>query len=78
MNDLMLSTWTRGQAFLARFARDEKGAALAEYAVIFVVVALVGVGGLTLVGTEIDAAFNGLATWIQTNITAQFGGGGGV
>jgi Flp pilus assembly pilin Flp len=72
MNDLMLSTWTRGQAFLARFARDDKGAALAEYAVIFIVIALAGTVGLVAVGTNLGTAFNNIGTWITTNIVNRF------
>jgi Flp pilus assembly pilin Flp len=72
MNDLMLSTWTRGQAFLARFARDDKGAALAEYAVIFIVIALAGTVGLVAVGTNLGQAFTNIGTWITTNIVNRF------
>ena len=72
MNDLMLSTWTRGQTFLARFARDEKGAALAEYAVIFIVVATAGAIGLVAVGDALDAAFAAVAGWVDGEITAAF------
>ncbi len=75
MSDLFLSTWLRGQSFLARFARDEKGAALAEYAVIFIVVAIAGTVGLLAVGNNLNTAFNNIGTWIATNISGQFGGG---
>jgi Flp pilus assembly pilin Flp len=73
MNDLILSTWTHGQVFLTRFARDEKGAALAEYAVIFIVVAIAGTVGLLAVGNNLNTAFNNIGTWIATNITNRFG-----
>ena len=47
----MLSTFVR------RFAREEQGAALAEYAAIFLV--------LAVAGTAID-------TWLNANVTTQF------
>jgi Flp pilus assembly pilin Flp len=74
MNDLILATWLRGQTFLSRFARDEKGAALAEYAVIFIVVALAGTVGLVAVGNNLGTAFNNIAGWITRNIGTQFAG----
>ncbi|MEZ5826064.1 MAG: hypothetical protein R3C97_15425 [Geminicoccaceae bacterium] len=57
---------------LARLREEEDGAALAEYAVIFVVVAVAGAGGLSLLGAELDTAFNDITTWIATNITSKF------
>ena len=62
----------RISSLIANLRKDDDGAALAEYAVIFLVVAIVGVGGLTLVATNIDGAFNAIATWIGANITAAF------
>jgi Flp pilus assembly pilin Flp len=58
---------------MARLARDESGAALAEYAATFLVIATAAVGGFTLLGTNVGGAFNSIASWIATNITGGFG-----
>ena len=62
--------------FVRRFVRDERGAALAEYAAIFLVLATAGTVLLVTVGQEIAAAGTAIDTWLNTNVTTQFGGGG--
>jgi Flp pilus assembly pilin Flp len=62
--------------FGRRFVRDERGAALAEYAAIFLVLAVAGTVVLITVGQEIAAAGNAIDGWINTNVTTAFGGGG--
>ena len=64
-------------SFLRRFARDESGAALAEYAAIFIVLAIAGTTFLVTVGTEIGEAGLAIEGWIETNITDVLGGVGG-
>ena len=62
----MLSTFVR------RFARDEQGAALAEYAAIFLVLAVAGTVVLLTVGAEIADAGTAIDTWLNTNVTTKF------
>ena len=50
---------------LSGLRKDEDGAALVEYAAIFLVVAIAGVAGLTALGTEIDLAFDAIAAWVK-------------
>ena len=44
---------------MERFVLNEKGQGLVEYSLIILLVALVVVGALTLVGTNVAAFFNG-------------------
>jgi Flp pilus assembly pilin Flp len=55
-----------------RFVRDERGAALAEYAAIFLVLAVAGTVVLITVGGEIANAGTAIDTWINTNVTTKF------
>ena len=55
-----------------RLARDESGAALAEYAAIFLVLATAGTVILLTVGAELAAAGTAIDTWLNTNVTANF------
>lgn len=57
---------------LVRFGKDESGAALAEYAVTFLVIATVATVGLLTLGTNLSDAFAAIAGWVATNITALF------
>jgi Flp pilus assembly pilin Flp len=65
------------KTFVRRLVRDERGAALAEYAAIFLVLAVAGTVVLITVGNEIADAGTAIDTWFNTNVTTQFGGGGG-
>jgi pilus assembly protein Flp/PilA len=44
-----------------RFRRDEEGAALAEYALLVALIAVVCVIGVTALGTSVSAAFSTIA-----------------
>ena len=56
-----------------RFVRDERGAALAEYAAIFLVLAIAGTVILVAVGTELEAAGTAIDQWLCDNVTTEFG-----
>ena len=43
---------------IRRFARDERGATAIEYALIITFIAVVIVGGATVLGTKVSASFN--------------------
>ena len=58
--------------FVRRLIRDERGAALAEYAAIFLVLATAGSVILLTVGGELTDAGNAIDTWLNTNVTAKF------
>lgn len=62
------------KTFIRRFIRDESGAALAEYAAIFLVLAVAGTAVLVGVGNEIAAAGGAVDAWIGTNVTTPLGG----
>ena len=47
--------------FLANLARDEKGATAIEYGLIAALIAVVIIGTLTTIGTELTAKFNTIA-----------------
>jgi Flp pilus assembly pilin Flp len=55
-----------------RLIRDERGAALAEYAAIFLVLATAGTVILLTVGAELTDAGNAIDTWLNTNVTSNF------
>ena len=59
-------------SFVGRFARDERGAALAEYAAIFLVLATAGTAILVNVGGELFNAGTAIQGWLNTNVTAAF------
>jgi Flp pilus assembly pilin Flp len=58
--------------FVRRLIRDERGAALAEYAAIFLVLATAGTAILLTVGGELTDAGNAIDTWLNTNVTTKF------
>jgi Flp pilus assembly pilin Flp len=60
------------RTFVRRFIRDERGAALAEYAAIFLVLAVAGTVVLVTVGNQIAAAGTAIDGWLATNVTQQF------
>ena len=60
------------KTFVRRFIRDERGAALAEYAAIFLVLATAGTLLLVNVGLEIGAAGKAIEAWIASEVTGQF------
>jgi Flp pilus assembly pilin Flp len=60
------------RTFVRRFVRDDRGAALAEYAAIFLVLATAGTVILLNVGGELSAAGTAIETWINANVTTAF------
>ena len=48
--------------------RDEQGATATEYGLLVGFIAFVIVGGVGMFGTELDAYFNGLASWLDAVI----------
>ena len=57
---------------IRHFIRDERGAALAEYAAIFLVLATAGTVILLTVGGTLTAAGNAIDGWLNTNVVANF------
>ena len=55
-----------------RLIRDQRGAALAEYAAIFLVLATAGTVILLTVGGELTDAGTAIDTWLNTNVTSNF------
>ena len=47
--------------FVARFVKDESGATAIEYGLIAALVGVVIISGLTILGTNLDALFTGVA-----------------
>jgi Flp pilus assembly pilin Flp len=60
------------RTFVRRFVRDERGAALAEYAAVFLVLATAGTVILLTVGEELSNAGTAIDTWLNTNVTLKF------
>ena len=48
-----------------RFARDEDGATLVEYALLIALIAVVCIGAVTLIGTHVNTKLNSAATSLQ-------------
>jgi pilus assembly protein Flp/PilA len=55
---------TKLRAAAAKFIRDEEGASLAEYGLLLALIAVVCIGGMTLLGTKLNDMFNTLSTSI--------------
>ena len=55
-----------------RFVRDERGAALAEYAAIFLVLATAGTVILLTVGGTLEQAGLAIDGWLNTNVVGTF------
>lgn len=70
---------TRLRSLIRRFARDESGAALAEYAAIFLVLAVAGTVILVTVGETLADIGEAIDGWLRGNVLTPFtaGGGGG-
>ena len=60
------------RSFLRRFARDESGAALAEYAAIFLVLAVAGTVILVTVGETLAGIGTEINTWLDDNVLQEF------
>jgi len=50
---------------LARFGRDEKGAAMVEYGLLVGLIALVVAGGATILGKDISTMFGAVGTYLN-------------
>ena len=55
----------QAQQALARLARDERGAAMVEYAIVTAVIAIVALTAAQALGTELVALFNQITTALQ-------------
>lgn len=62
------------RTFVRRFVRDERGAALAEYAAIFLVLATAGTVILLTVGGTLANTGTAIDNWLTTNVLTPFGG----
>ena len=67
----MLDLIQKAHVTLKTFKRDEDGAALVEYGVILLVALAVGIGGLTLLGDEINATFGRVIDFLQDEVNAD-------
>lgn len=53
------------KAFWLKFWRDEEGATAIEYGLIAALIAVVAIGGMTLIGTNLESKFNEVANTIS-------------
>jgi pilus assembly protein Flp/PilA len=53
---------------LVRFGNDEQGAALVEYGILVGLIAVICIAAVTIVGTQVSAAFSNIAS----SLTAAF------
>jgi pilus assembly protein Flp/PilA len=53
---------------LVRFGNDEQGAALVEYGILVGLIAVICIAAVTIVGTQVSAAFSKIAS----SLTAAF------
>ena len=67
----MLDLIQKAHVKLKTFKRDEDGAALVEYGVILLVALAVGIGGLSLLGDEINETFGRVITFLQEEVNAD-------
>jgi pilus assembly protein Flp/PilA len=51
-------------AAAAKFARDEDGASLVEYAMLLALICVICIGGVSALGTNISSMFSGLGALI--------------
>lgn len=49
-------------AQLKRFAREEEGATMVEYGLMVALIAIVCIGAVTLIGTNLNLVFSDIAT----------------
>jgi pilus assembly protein Flp/PilA len=59
-----------------RFVKDESGATAIEYGLIAALVAVMIIGGLQIIGTQIQSAFNSVGQALTDANAASAGGGG--
>jgi pilus assembly protein Flp/PilA len=53
------------QEMIARFIRDDRGQDLIEYALLGSFVAIVALVGATNLGTQLNAWYDAMATWVE-------------
>ncbi|MBV9374642.1 MAG: Flp family type IVb pilin [Alphaproteobacteria bacterium] len=51
-------------ALMRRFRKDEQGAALVEYGILVGLIAVICIAAITIVGTQVSAAFSKIASQI--------------
>lgn len=56
---------------LARFIRDDQGQDLIEYLLLGSFIAIVALVGATSLGTNLNAWYDKMATWVSSNGTAK-------
>jgi pilus assembly protein Flp/PilA len=52
------------QTFISRLVKDESGTTAIEYGLIGALITVVCIGGMTLVGTQLQGVYNALSTAI--------------
>jgi len=62
------------RTFVRRFVRDERGAALAEYAAIFLILATAGTIILVTVGGTLADTGTEINNWLTNNVLSAFQG----
>lgn len=62
------------RAAVGQFARDEDGAAMAEYGILLAVIAIVAIAGAQLIGTNLQTVFNNIANTLSGTTAAPDGG----
>jgi pilus assembly protein Flp/PilA len=55
---------TKALAAFQNFVRSEEGASLAEYGLLLALIAVICIGGMTLLGGQINSMFSSLSTSI--------------
>jgi len=55
---------TKLRTAAAKFVRSEEGASLAEYGLLLALIAVVCIGGMTVLGTKINSMFSTLSNSI--------------
>ena len=60
MNLFVTRTWLE-----AKFAQDEKGASMVEYALLVVLIAIVAILAIRLAGNQVSSAFSEIGSGLQ-------------
>jgi pilus assembly protein Flp/PilA len=58
------------QSLVKRFLKDESGATAIEYGLIAALIAVVIIGAVTVIGTQLDISFDKISTALTTANTA--------
>lgn len=62
---------------IARFSKEESGAAMVEYAVALLVVTGIGIGAMATIGADAGALVGDACSTLQTSVVAQGNTAGG-